>query len=111
MTPKLRPTNPPSKLSDRPVTGPEAPDPLIAPPFAPMKPPTQLFGPLLLTAPEAVEFVIVAAMLVTPTSPPRMLLPPPLTAPVAELLLTVPSLEPVNPPARLAAPTVTPPVA
>ena len=83
MTPKLMPTNPPSKLADVPVTGPDALDKLIAPEFAPINPPTQLFGPVLLTAPDAVEFVIVVVMSVTPISPPRMLLPPPLTAPVA----------------------------
>ena len=83
MTPILRPTNPPSKLSNVPMTGPDALDELIAPEFAPMNPPTQLFAPVLLTDPDAVEFVIVVLMSVTPISPPRMLLPPPLTAPVA----------------------------
>ena len=53
-----------------------------------------------------------AVMSVTPISPPRMLLPPPLTAPLAKvLLLIVPPLKLDNPPAKLAAPTVTLPVA
>ena len=62
MTPRLRPTNPPIKLYDVPLTRPDALDKLIVPPFAPMKPPTQLFEPLLLTAPDAVELAIVAVM-------------------------------------------------
>jgi hypothetical protein len=86
------PLNPPSKLSDVPVTGPDALDKLIVPPFTPLNPPTQLFAPVLLTAPDAMESVIVAVMSVAPISPPRMLLPPPLTAPVASDLLIVPVL-------------------
>ncbi len=49
MRPKLMPANPPSKLSDVPVTGPNALDKMIVPPLPPTNPPTQLFGPVLVT--------------------------------------------------------------
>ena len=121
ITPKLRATKPPSKLSDVPLTGPDALieltgpayTPVIVPPFTPMKPPTQLCEPVLVTfeVKAVVEFVTMDVTSATPINPPRMLLSPPLTAPVAEVLLMVPSVLPVNPPARLTAPTVTLPVA
>jgi hypothetical protein len=46
-----------------------------------------------------------------PAKPPSTLLPPPVTAPLAELPTKLPSLSPANPPATLASPTVTLPLA
>ena len=46
-----------------------------------------------------------------PINPPSTLLPPPVTAPVAELMAIVPSPAPTRPPATLAAPTLTLPPA
>jgi hypothetical protein len=96
-----------------PVTGLEVLDSRIAPPLRPTKPPTMLFGPVLVTGPEDVEEMIRPglAWLSAPMNPPRMLLPPPVTAPVAEPSAMMPSLAPTNPPAMLPAPTLTLPLA
>src|SRR5262249_23160007 len=51
------------------------------------------------------------ALLSAPTNPPSTLLPPPLTAPVAELSEMMSSLAPTNPPATLPVPTPTLPPA
>ena len=85
----------------------------IAPPVRPANPPRMLFAPLLATGPEAAEKMIAPglSLLSEPTNPPRTLLPPPLTAPAAELSAMTPSLLPASPPAILPAPTLTLPVA
>src|SRR5262245_46807217 len=86
----------------------------MVPLVKPTKPPTTLFEPVLVTAPWALEFVISPGpfwKLSAPTNPPSTLLPPPVTAPIAELATIVPFLVPVNPPATLESPTVTLPLA
>src|SRR5262245_23825407 len=72
-----------------------------------------LFAPVLVTPPEDVDRVITPglSLLSAPMNPPSTLLPPPLTAPVAELSEMMPSLAPTNPPATLPAPTLTLPPA
>ena len=86
----------------------------MVPLVRPTKPPTTLFGPVLVTAPWALEFVISPGpfwKLSVPMNPPSTLLPPPVTAPVAELATIVPLLVPAKPPATLESPTVTLPLA
>ncbi len=86
----------------------------MAPLVRPTKPPITLFGPVLVTAPWALEFVISPGpfwKLSAPINPPSTLLPPPVTAPIAELATIVPLLVPAKPPATLALPTVTLPLA
>src|SRR5262245_19060140 len=72
-----------------------------------------LFAPVLVTAPEEVDRTITPGLaeLSAPMKPPNTLLPPPLTAPVAELSAMTPSPAPANPPATLPAPTLTLPLA
>src|SRR5262249_16667259 len=73
-----------------------------------------LFGPVLVTGPDAVDEEMeptVLPRLNAPMNPPRMLLPPPLTAPVAEPCVMTPSLAPANPPSKLPVPTLTLPLA
>src|SRR5262245_44303331 len=85
----------------------------MVPPLRPTKPPAMLFGPVLATGPDEVDRMIRPglSLLSTPMNPPRMLLPPPVTAPLAELSAMRPSLPPASPPARLPAPTLTLPLA
>ena len=86
----------------------------MVPLVRPTKPPTTLFGPVLVTAPWALEFVISPGpfwKLSVPINPPSTLLPPPVTAPIAELATIVPLLVPAKPPATLKSPTVTLPLA
>ena len=86
----------------------------MVPLVRPTKPPTTLFGPVLVTAPWALEFVISPGpfwKLSVPMNPPSTLLPPPVTAPIAELATIVPLLVPAKPPATLESPTVTLPLA
>ena len=97
-----------------PLTGPDAVELEMVPLVRPTKPPTTLFGPVLVTAPWALEFVISPGpfwKLSVPMNPPSTLLPPPVTAPVAELATIVPLLVPAKPPATLESPTVTLPLA
>ena len=80
------------------------------PPLSPTKPPAVLFGPVVVTAPVALELVTSPGPFPkprVPTNPPSTLLPPPVTVPIAELERIVPSVVPAKPPATLAAPTVT----
>src|SRR5215510_8734448 len=72
-----------------------------------------LFAPVLVTGPEEVDRVIRPglSLLSAPMKPPSTLLPPPLTAPLAELSAMTPSLAPAKPPATLPAPTLTLPLA
>src|SRR5258705_9273531 len=80
----------------------------------PQSPPISTRPPLLVTAPWALEFVISPGpfwKLSAPMNPPSTLLPPPVTAPIAELATIVPLLVPAKPPATLALPTVTLPLA
>src|SRR5262245_49750415 len=95
------------------MTGLDALEKRIVPPLIPTKPPTILFAPVLVTGPAEVDRVIRPglSLLSAPMNPPSTLLPPPLTAPVAELSEIMPSLAPANPPARLPAPTLTLPPA
>jgi hypothetical protein len=86
----------------------------MPPPFRPTKPPTTLFDPVLVTAPEAVDSVMYPRPLVklsAPMRPPSTLLPPPVTAPLAELEAMMPSPAPTKPPATLVSPTLTLPLA
>src|SRR5262245_30260186 len=86
----------------------------MVPLVRPTKPPTTLFAPVLVTAPWELEFVISPGpfwKLSAPMNPPNTLLPPPATAPIAELATIVPLLVPARPPATLALPTVTLPLA
>ena len=97
-----------------PLTGPDAVELEMVPLVRPTKPPTTLFGPVLVTAPWALEFVISPGpfwKLSVPMNPPSTLLPPPVTAPIAELATIVPLLVPAKPPATLESPTVTLPLA
>src|SRR5262245_3391522 len=71
--------------------------PIMIPKFAPTKSPAVLLAPVLVTTPEAIEFVIVPVL--TPTKPPTVLLAPVLvTAPAAVEFVMVPALSPTNPP-------------
>src|SRR5215468_7554360 len=86
----------------------------MVPLVRPTKPPITLLGPVLVTAPWALELVISPGpfwKLSAPMNPPSTLLPPPVTAPIAELAVIVPLLVPAKPPATLELPTVTLPVA
>ena len=56
--PRLMPTSPPRKLSDVPVTGPDADELKIGLMLPPTSPPTTLFGPVPVTDPVAVAKVI-----------------------------------------------------
>src|SRR5919201_2106545 len=97
-----------------PVTGLDVLENAITPPFTPTNPPTTLLGPVLVTGPDAVDAETEPtplARLNAPMNPPRMLLPPPITAPVAEACVMTPSLAPAKPPAKLPAPTLTLPLA
>jgi hypothetical protein len=74
----------------------------MVPLVRPANPPTVLFGPVLVTAPEAVEAVISPgpfSKLSVPMKPPSTLLPPPVTDPVAALDRMVPLPVPTRPPA------------
>ena len=97
-----------------PVTALDVLESTITPPFTPTNPPTTLFGPVLVTGPDAVDEEMepmALPRLNAPMNPPRMLLPLPLTAPVAAPCVMTPSLAPAKPPAKLAAPTLTLPLA
>jgi len=111
---RLMPTSPPRKLSDVPATGPDAVELTMGLMLPPTSPPTVLFGPVLVTDPVAVAKLTVPRPSwnpVTPTNPPRKVLPAPRTLPCATLVTREPSLAPTNPPARLSDPTVTLPKA
>src|SRR5712692_695923 len=60
IVPRFTPTKPPRKLSELPVTltAPEDVDEVIVPSVTPTNPPVTLFGPVLVTDPEAVDCVI-----------------------------------------------------
>ena len=93
-----------------PVTEPEAVEDEIVPPLSPTKPPAVLFGPMVVTAPVALEAMTSPGPFPktsVPMKPPSTLLPPPVTVPIAELERIVPSPVPTKPPATLASPTVT----
>jgi hypothetical protein len=93
-----------------PVTGLDVLESTITPPFTPTNPPTTLFDPVLVTGPDAVDEAEPLPKPSAPMNPPRMLLPPPVTVPVAEPYAMTPSLAPAKPPARLPAPTLTLPL-
>ena len=87
------------------VTTPEAVEFVIVPVLAPAKPPTVLLAPELVTAPEAVESAMVPAL--APTKPPTVLLAPALvTVPEAVESVIVPVLAPTKPPMVLLAPAL-----
>src|SRR3954452_21041490 len=74
----------------------------MVPLVRPAKPPTVLFGPVLVTAPDAEEFEICAgpfSNVSVPMKPPSTLLPPPVTDPVATLDRIEPLPVPTRPPA------------
>src|SRR6516225_2987121 len=87
------------------VTTPVPVEFVIVPVLVPTKAPTVLFAPLLVTAPEAVESVMVPVL--TPAKPPTVLLAPELlTAPEAVESAIVPVLAPTKPPTVLLAPVL-----
>src|SRR5437016_4516580 len=59
IVPRLMPANPPRKLSDVPVTVPDADEFSIRVTLPPANPPTTLFGPVLVTEPDAVAKAII----------------------------------------------------
>src|SRR6516162_319629 len=92
------------------VTTPVPVEFVIVPVLVPTKAPTVLFAPLLVTALEAVESAMVPPL--APTKPPTMLLTPVLlTAPEAVEAVMAPALAPTKPPAALVPATVTLPLA
>ena len=96
-------------LLDVPETAPLAVEFWITPVLMPTKPPIQLLGPVPVTGPLALEFWIRPSPNCRPTKAPRIELPPPVTEPLAWLLLMKPAT-PAKPPATLSVPTVTLPV-
>ncbi len=70
-----------------------------------------LFGPVLVTAPDAVESLIVPSSRFPAANPPRMVLAPPVTLPDAAEFVIWPWLPLMNPPAVPPLPTVTFPTA
>src|SRR6516162_5971407 len=77
------------------------------PPVPSTKAPTVLLAPVLVTAPEAVESVMVPAL--APTKPPPTLVPATVTLPLAcEPVMAPPTeLDAASPPAMLASPACT----
>src|SRR5215470_1610320 len=67
--PRLMPAKPPRKLSEVPVTAPDALEEKIPPAVTPTNPPTTLFGPELPTAPDAVALMIVPGPFLLPSAP------------------------------------------
>src|SRR6516162_3764291 len=87
------------------VTTPVPVEFVIVPVLVPTKAPTVLFAPLLVTVPEAVESAMVPPL--APTKPPTMLLTPVLvTAPEAVEAVMAPVLVPAKPPTVLLAPVL-----
>src|SRR6516162_11084596 len=87
------------------VTTPVPVEFVIVPVLVPTKAPTVPFAPLLVPAPEAVESAMVPPL--TPTKPPTVLLAPELlTAPEAVESEIVPVLAPTKPPTVLLAPVL-----
>src|SRR6516165_9095158 len=93
------------------VTTPDAVEFVMVPVLVPAKPPTVLLAPVLVTTPEAVESVMVPAL--APTKPPAALVPATVTLPLAcEPVMAPPTeLDATSPPAMLASPVCTLPVA
>ena len=86
----------------------------MVPLVRPANPPTVLFEPVLVTAPDAEELAICAgpfSNVSVPMNPPSTLLAPPVTEPPAALDRIVPLPDPTRPPATLAAATPTLPLA
>ena len=92
-----------------PETAPLAVEFWMVPMLPPTKPPIQLLAPVPVTGPLALEFWIRPSFNCKPTKPPRIELLPPVTEPLAWLLLMKPAT-PAKPPATLSVPTVTWPV-
>src|SRR5215470_2341799 len=69
MVPRFIAANPPGKLSEVPVTAPDALEEKIPPAVTPTNPPTMLFGPELLTAPDALALMIVPGAFLLPSAP------------------------------------------
>src|SRR6185369_3741389 len=96
--PMLMPTRPPRKLSEVPLTGPDELTRTRSAVFTPANPPTMLFAPVAVTAPEAVESLIVPSRLPA-AKPPSTVLAPPVTLPVAPDPVICPWFPLTNPPA------------
>ena len=109
MVPKFAPTKSPTVLlAPVLVTTPEATEFVIVPVLIPTRPPTVLLAPVLVTAAKAVEDVMVPAL--APTRPPIVLFAPVLvTGPeeVEAVMAPLIELEATSPPAILPAPTCT----
>src|SRR5262249_22460295 len=93
------------------LTAPEATEAVMVPVLPPTKPPIVLLLPVLATAPEAVESVMAPALV--PANPPAKLAAATVTLPLAcePVMAPLTELDATNPPAMLASPACTLPVA